>query len=506
MKKIVILLILSITTFVNNGCKKFLNIDPIDDISGNNFWKSEGDVEAFTWGIYHQFRTATMSNLYFPAVGDLRLAPVGRGANQNRTYSTQLRNNNILKLIDVNDNTNSLYASFYNINRNTSWTRFYDIIQSCNMLQFEIDRLKDGILTESAKKRYKAEASFMRNLIYFFMIRQFGDVPYYTEAYETKALKRENMLSVLEKCVQDMELHKDDLPWRYTDASIVGIRAMKGSAIALSMHMNMWLAGFSKGSEKTQYYERVEKLGAEIMEGSNNIYQLLPIEQFQKIFLGKTNESLFEITQNLNYGEQFSNPSFWPNQVLRPPYIVRSETGVFVYYEKDYMRKLYPEATIDKRKQLWFDPQNIYHGGSEFVCLKFSNLYNEGTGGAVPNDSQIIFRYADVILLRAEALAELGRDDESKKYLNMVRNRAGLENTNLDGKDLKDEIFWERNRELMGEAHYFFDLVRTKKAVDPNYVTDPINVEDFEKGAWTWPLDKEVLLNNPNMTLNNFWL
>ena len=505
MKKTFIILLLASTVLSNTGCKKFLNIDPIDDVSGNNYWKSEKDVEAFTWGIYHQFRTATMSNLYFPAVGDLRLAPVGKGANQNRTYSTQLRSNDILKLIDVNDNTNSLYASFYNINRNTSWTRFYDIIQSCNILEFELDRLDEGILSESLRNQYKAEASFMRNLIYFFMVRQFGDVPYYTEAYSTKAIGRENMLSVLEKCIQDMSAHKDNLPWRHSDASIVGIRAMRGSAIALMMHMNMWLAGFSKSVDKPQYYERVEVLGGEIMEASGNIYQLLPIEEFQKVFFGKTNESLFEITQNLNYQEQFSNPSFWPNQVLRPPYIVRSENGSFVFYDKDYMRKLYPESTTDKRKSLWFT-ETIYNGNGDFVCLKFSNLYNEGSGGSVPNDSQIIFRYVDAILLRAEALAELGRDAEAQMYLNMVRRRAGLDDTNLVGKDLKDEIFWERNRELMGEAHYFFDLVRTRKAIDPNYVTDPINVEDFDNGAWTWPINIEVLKNNPYMSLNKFWL
>lgn len=505
MKKIIIILFFGCSVLLHTGCKKFLNIDPIDDLSGNNFWKSEKDVEEFTWGIYYKFRAATMTNFYFPAVGDLRLAPVGIGAQQVRTYSRQLRNNDILKLIDVNDTQNSLYASFYNIHRNTSWTRFYEIIQACNILQYEIDRLEEGVLDESLKLQYKAEASFMRNLVYFFMIRQFGDVPYFTEAYSTKPLERENMLSVLEKCIQDMAMHKDNLPWRYSDASIVGIRAMRGSGIALMMHMNMWLAGFSRASDKQAYYERVEVLGKEIMEDSGNIYQLLPIERFKDIFLGKTNESLFEITQNLNFGEQFSNSAVWTNQVIRAPYIIRVEAVSFVYYDAAYMRKLYPESTPDKRKLLWFT-SDIYKANGDFVCLKFSNLFNEGTGGSVPNDSQIIFRYADVILLRAEALAELGRDTDAQVYLNMVQSRAGLPPTNLAGDELKDEIFWERNRELMGEAHYFFDLVRTRKAVDPDYVTNPINIEDFDSGAWTWPLNNEVLRNNPLMNLNRFWL
>ncbi|NGM62511.1 RagB/SusD family nutrient uptake outer membrane protein [Sphingobacterium sp. SGG-5] len=451
-----------------------------------------------------------MSNLYFPAVGDLRLAPVGVGENANRTYSIHLKNNDIRALLDP---LRSYYATVesYGLSKNTSWERFYDIIGMCNILEFEVGRLESGLLTEEEQRQYQAEASFMRNLCYFFIIRQFGDVAYYTDAYHTAPLGRENMLDVLQYCIDDMAAHKDDLPWTFDDPNIIGVRAMRGAAVTLMMHMNMWIAGFSKGNVKNTYYARAADLGREIMEESDGAYTLLPIADFRDIFIGKSKESLFEITQDLNYGEQFGNPPFFPNQVLRPPYKFTggSTTGkAFVFYMPAYLKKLYPEGNTDMRQQLWFDPTNMFSGDGQFVFLKFSNFYVTTGQDAVPNDSQMIFRYADPILLRAEALAELGYDEEAQTYLNMVRNRAGLDNTENIGKDLKDDIFWERNREFMGEAQFYFDLVRTKKAVDPEYVFwgSTINVEDFEAGAWTWPITPTAKYNNSYMTLNKFWL
>ena len=57
----------------------------------------------------------------------------------------------------------------------------------------------------------------------------------------------------------------------------------------------------------------------------------------------------------------------------------------------------------------------------------------------------------------------------------------------------------------MGEGHYFYDMVRTKKIIDPEMVMNPIGVEDFYNGAWTWPIDESAMKDNPYMVLNNFW-
>lgn len=117
----------------------------------------------------------------------------------------------------------------------------------------------------------------------------------------------------------------------------------------------------------------------------------------------------------------------------------------------------------------------------------------------------MVFRYADVVLLRAEALANLGRDNDALPVLNLIRQRAGAPDIASNGDALKSDIYYERVRELMGEGHYFYDLVRTRKAIDGNFTFSPITADGFARGAWTWPIDVTATANNPFMTLNQYW-
>ena len=113
---------------------------------------------------------------------------------------------------------------------------------------------------------------------------------------------------------------------------------------------------------------------------------------------------------------------------------------------------------------------------------------------------------ADAILLYAEALAELGTDDgKACGLLNRIRARAGASTLSLSGSELKDAIYWERVRELMGEGHYFYDLVRTGKVYNNQYCYHPMTKSEFREGAWTWPISRKAQENNTLITLNNYW-
>jgi hypothetical protein len=110
-------------------------------------------------------------------------------------------------------------------------------------------------------------------------------------------------------------------------------------------------------------------------------------------------------------------------------------------------------------------------------------------------------------LLHAEALAELGKDEAARAKVNQVRTRAGAPNLTSSGQDLKNDIFFERCREFMGEAHYWYDVVRTKRIVNPLYEFGyHCTVDQFNTGAWTWPIDPKNRINNPGITLNTYWL
>ncbi|WP_270089213.1 RagB/SusD family nutrient uptake outer membrane protein [Sphingobacterium sp. SYP-B4668] len=496
--KTIIYIFLTASLFTISSCgKEFLNLTPIDDLSGNNYWKRERDVNQYVQGIYNTFRDATMQMMFFPASGDLRCAPINRTSatsGAGRDYISHVMNNNL---------NAAIYGdfSYFGFDKITRWNLFYKMAQSANILYYEVGQMESSILSDRQRDAYRAEAVFLRNLAYFFMVRLYGDIPYYTEAYQSSPLPRTNMIQVLKNGLADMEQHYKNLPWTYDDPSIVAVRAMRGAGITLMMHMNMWIAGFTT-EDKIPYYEKVAELGGEILT-NGGAYELLPLERTKEIFKGRTKEGLFEIVQNLNFGETFHLSATFADYVLRAPNKVTTRS--YIYYDTKFMETLYPRGEQDKRKTVWFD-EYIYNTDGMMQMLKFVNVFMEEGEDYNPDDNQIVFRYADPILLRAEALAELNREDEAREAVNMIRRRAGAKLAQTEtGEELKDFIWWERVRELMGEGHFYYDLVRTKKVVNSDYTSRPMNVVAFNSGGWTWPIHKDALLNNPFMTLNNFW-
>jgi hypothetical protein len=151
----------------------------------------------------------------------------------------------------------------------------------------------------------------------------------------------------------------------------------------------------------------------------------------------------------------------------------------------------------------------MFADNGDFQYLKFVNIYAiTDDEDYNPDGNVIIFRYADALLLLAEALAEVGgRDDDAMARLNEVRTRAfAAPVSGLTGEALKDAIFAERARELMGEGHYFFDLVRTGRIFSSKWTYRPFTQLQFDQGGWTWPLDASVQNQNPYIQLNLYWL
>jgi hypothetical protein len=496
MKNFKYILLITALSLSTTGCKKFLNIVPIDNLSGNNFWQTKKDVEGFTNGLYLAFRTKTAgTGSFFPSF-DLRCAPT---KSLSGTFVPQLANND-LRGLAINAAWTATATNYRNL---TTWKGFFDIVQAANILYSEVDKVPDPALSDADRKRYKAEAVFMRNLSYFFMVRLYGDVPYYTNAYNEAALPRTPMVTVLNNCIADLNAVKNDLPLTYDDPSLVGVRAMRGGAIALLMHMNMWAAGFDEGN-KTQYYKAVKALGIELT--STNTYQLFPLtaDNSKMIFKGRTKESLFEILQNSNYGEVFAPAASFSYFATHYPFSGTSTTlSSRLYFDKKFMDMIYSDGIADSRKDIWFQNRAAQDGTFQFT--KFVNVYIDATQNVIDDDNIIVFRLPDALLLTAEAEAELGEESEALRYLNMVRDRANATEIQSSGDNLKDDIYFERVRELMGEGNYYFDLVRTKKILDAKYCFHPMSVSDFNARAWTWPIDPSALTNNPYMTLNNFW-
>ncbi|WP_159523647.1 RagB/SusD family nutrient uptake outer membrane protein [Sunxiuqinia indica] len=503
MKKYIVILLTFLTSLsVFSGCDSFLDVENIDELSGNVFWKDKEDVEGFTLSIYFKLREAVMQNsAFFPATGDLRCAPVVPSFGD-RQFD-YLRSNDLGTLIA------QYYGDYVEITR---WDKLYEVISSANILLEEVDNMDAGALTDIDARRYKAEGIFMRNLAYFFLVRLYGDVPYYIEAYNVGSLPRLPMVEVLQNCSRELEdmltsdVDASVLPWTYEDASKVSVRAMRGSVIALMMHINLWLAGFDENNAST-YYSKIVVWGKDIT--LNGRYELLDLDRTRAIFSGGSKESLFEIVQDINSNETFKYDAVFSNYMI-PRGLGNNYPRS--YYMSDFLTDIYPPAETDNRATTWF--KNIYASDVPINYddarwfVKFMNTYTDPDGNFTSNKgNQVIFRYADVLLMYAEASAKLGGDNEivALDMLNEVRHRAGAEPASSSGTELQDAIYWERVRELIGEGQYFYDLVRTHKIYNSAFCYYPISRSTFDKGAWTWPIHKDALLNNPYMRLNQYW-
>ena len=491
------------------GCKKFLDVPALDRLSGNAFFKSVKDVEDNMWDIYGLFRDVTGSCPMFAAAGEVRGGMLGYSPQKNdgndRSFVEYIAQNQLIPVIYTPAGKD--FWNIFALGRMSDWKPFYRVIQACNILQYEITRRSIPDLSEEAIKKFKAEASFMRAMSYFMMVRIWGDVPYYTDAYHEAPLPREKMVTVMNKCIEDVKASMDALPWTFNDPAFRGARASKGAAIALVMEMCMWNAGFDKANAQ-QYYTETAKLGGDLV--NSGAYDLLPIEESFTIFKGRSRESLFDIVISSNYGETLTEK--WNDLselVVHYPYKrpASNHQYSFTYFRADYLRRLYPPGIPDSRIQMWFDSQ-MYANDGTFMFLKYNSVYEQGNDDVNVDNNLIILRYAGAILLRAEALAEIaGGDAEAINMLNMIRKRA---NTGIyqgtGGPLLKEAIFTERAKELMMEGHYYFDLVRTGRVTNQQWCYYPLTQAQFDNGGWTWPISTNALNNNPYMQLNNYWL
>lgn len=503
MKKVIIYTIIIAAAFCLPSCKKFLDVQPLDKLTGNNFFQSKEDVVANIYNLSRIVFSKYNETHFVGATGEYRSGEVLYESQSDlapaREFVEILGKNNLLFLI-----SGGRPWDFYNFGRITDWTAYYQAIQGANILIAKLDEGIPGV-SETEKNSFKAEAAFIRSLSYFTMVRLYGNVVYYTDAFHSVAQPRENFVSVLNKCIADLKTHKNNIAWTYTDPSLKGVRASRGSIVALMMEMNMWNAGFDPNNAQ-KYYQETADLGKELI--SSNAFRLLPINEWATVIKGRSDESLFEFYRSINYGDANANIAPIADMFLHYPYKRPEYTHrvSFAYYRGEYMQKLFQDGS-DKRITSWFN-EDIFADNGKFMMLKFAqNSFSTGEEDANPDNTFMVFRYGGEILLAAEALADLGEDAESIKLLNMVRDRAQASKyTGGGGSALKDFIFYERSRELIGEGHHYFDLVRTKRILSNQWSYNVLTADKFSRGAWTWPINSGALNNNPYMVLNEYWV
>lgn len=438
-----------------SSCSDMLDKEPISNFSGQGFYKSASDAQAGVNGIYNSLQSLFRTN--FAYWGE------GRADNVTTRHSGDpfaLQQNSLTPIIN-----------------SARWENFYTLISRANYAIKYIPTVFES--DDSAlRNQLLGQARGLRGLAYFYLVRIWGDVPLILEPYESVDqelfVNRNTQAEVLKQAQEDLLFAAENCADSYNgDRNRVFLT--KGGANAFLTQLAMW---------QKQYQDAVS-YAEKVMDESQ--YSLVSINDWNSIFnKGASSESIFEI----GYNEVQTNS-------LRVLYALGSDA--------DYVPSNKFIASIeegDLRKSLIYDVKEVQ---PRKVWKFFGVGFNDES--ADPSSNNIVLtRLADIMLLKAEAHAQLNQNEEALTLLNSIRKRAGLSTVDLEAAknlytDLPSAILHERSIELCFEGHRWFDLVRTDKAISTmkpiNGLTDVRNL--------VWPLHENALLRNPKLQQNEFY-
>lgn len=456
MKKRYILpfLLLSLTSCKEN----FLNqLDP-NAVTVEDYFKTESDVLLAVNGIYQALRSGSNLGEGSMLYSEERSDNTGRDDNQsNAGEPFQFNDFSILS-------SNSYLK--------THWANMYDAIARCNTLLSRIDQVTFS--NDEVKKRYIAETKFVRALLYFHMVRKFGDLPLSTVEITSKQQAselafRQSEDVIYQQIVADLSDALDsnlpDTQWEYAvgRTSKAAINAILGQ-VYLTM-------GSTLANNNTENFQNAERyLTAAYGMRTFGKLNEIPYEQvFDVTHKMDCKELIFQVQYlqgDQNYSSSIARNNQARGETINSQY---PSTGIGGNVKMDLVKD-YEENDTRKSFSIKFAASTQVN---DWFITKFrDNSDGAGTQGWGGND-WILIRYADVMLLLAETKMNLGKETEAIVLLDEVRERAGLpsyaisrNNSTYNTKypTLKDAILHERRVELAFENHRWFDLIRNYDA------------------------------------------
>ena len=441
-----IFLIVLVLTF--GSCKKYLDKAPLDSVNTSNYFKTSTDAINAVNACYQPMQRPKLFNLRM-WTSDIYAgnSVVGAGGGTDGIETVE----------EANFTTDASNAGVLDL-----WRGPYPGILYCNLV---IQNVPGINMDTTLRNRIVGEAKFLRANYYFILVRFFGDVPLILESQTPASSnyypKRTPVAQIYQQIIQDLNDAITLLPPRETySGSDIG-RASKGAAIGTLAKVYLTLGQYDKVVPLCQ---QVTALGYAL--NTNYADNFNPATKNSK-------ESLFEIqySGSTQYGFfDDLNQASWTSPFMGPrntnfvggAYGWNQPTQEFVdSYEPGDLRK---DLTI------------LYQGCPDFNGNVYSSSYST-TGYNVRkflvpttiasqynNSSEDfpVLRYADVLLMQAEAMNELGQTAQAAAPLNLVRERAGLPDiqSGLSQNDFRIAVLHERRMELAFEGQRWFDLIR----------------------------------------------
>lgn len=387
---------------------------------------------------------------------------------------------------DAYDQFTANTISFQANNDNLSlWSSPYSVIYQANSI-IEGLALPSSLVADSLKRQYTAEARLVRGLCHFYLTNMYGKVPLITTTNIniTASQPRNTVDEVYTKILEDLTYAENNLAkdYRYSPTAGDRTRVNRWAASALLARAYLYRGQWAQAA---QYASKVID--------SAGIYSLADITASSPFYKNNA-EAIWQYYSSLQptTGYTAEGTMFRPTAASVACYALRPEL-------------LNSFEAGDKRKQSWTMSANITVAGvtnTYTVPLKYKNnsATVSYTGGALEGLTPL--RLAEQYLIRAEALARLGRVTEGAADLNRIRRRAGLEDVNpADATALLTAVAKERRIELFAEmGHRWLDLKRTNTA---DAVLKVLKQATWKATAVLYPVPEEAYRSNPALLPQN---
>lgn len=484
-----------------NSCKKWVEYDPHDDfrITEQDYLRSESDYRALTVGTYTPLQWLN------------QVFMIGEIASDNSVSGGESASD-VLSLQQIDD------FDQYPINATLSdiWQSAYEGINRANYLhQYKVKNPAGNTVDFPGKEAMYGEVYFLRAFYYFSLVRIFGDVPLFVDrrltVTDSKSLQRAPKEQVYLQIETDLSNAISVLPVTQADKG----RVTKYAAQALLGKVYLYHG---------KYQESAAMLDNVITAGAFSL-----VNNFDSIFLesGENGpESVFEIQYSNGQGTyDWAHPTRGQGNFAVQMCGVRGLVGsADMPYSPGWSFNLPTQNLHDayaagdqRRDATLFDVEayktanpglNVSYQVAPYKNTGYYNKKYQPRKGQSSGQIELNYsnnfrtiRYADVLLMAAEAFNKTGNDATAREYLNLVRRRAFGDNqhdVNSAGTTLYQDILNERRLELAMEGERFFDLVRTEKATS---VLGPLGFVAGKHEVFPIPqaeVDISNLSQNPN--------
>lgn len=447
-KKIIILSSLLFVALSVQSCRNdFLDLKPTEAISTSDLslLNNDAGAESFVTSIYAKYLDWNISSFSWVGITSIASDEADKGSSPGDTGGDK-------NLLDALDFT-ATGSSFQDV-----WEGHYQAINRSNQAMYYLPLLNNA--NTDLRKRLTGEAKFLRAFSYFILVRSYGEVPIVdhvpaagNDEDRMMLLTRKPVAEVYAFIENDLNDAISSLPDKSMYSAADKGRATKGAAYALLAKVNLYQKNWQK-----------------VLDNCNLVsgYSLTPnFADIYKVSGENNSESIFEI-QGKGGTAQPGIQQYSQTQGARGAggwgwgFGTPSQSLVDAFNaEGDTQRR---DATIIFRNSTLYDGREV----PATVENPYYNykVYSSNFTGDDDSDTNIRYlRYAEVLLMKAEAMNELGQTAAALPFLNQVRNRAGLANSSAASQaEVRLAIWKERRLELALEHDRWFDLVRTGQA------------------------------------------